>query len=115
MVTGQQNALSSGQTPLTAAILGSVFKDVPEGNHDETVQALLSAGADIDLPGQFGWNPLMTAVLRGDVGLVQLLVDKGASLPARDKAGRTALDYAEERGEREIKDILKNSRATHIE
>ena len=104
-----------GQTPLTAAILGSVFRDGPEGNHDETVQVLLSAGADIDLPGQFDWSPLMTAVLRGDAGLVKLLVGKGANLPARDKAGRTALDFAEERDEREIGDILKNSRAAHSE
>jgi len=54
-----------------------------------------------DLPGQFGWSPLITAVLRGDAGIVQKLVGKGANLPVRDKAGRTALDYGEEHDERE--------------
>ena len=33
---------------------------------------------------------------------------KGADLSAKDEEGKTALDYAEERDERKIKDILKN-------
>lgn len=101
-----------GQTPLTAAILGTVFSYGPKGNRDETIQALLLSGADVNLQGKFSWTPLMTAVLRGDADLVRLLISKGADLSANDEEGKTALDYAEERDEREIGRILKSSRAT---
>lgn len=101
-----------GQTPLTAAILGSVFSYGPKGDRDQTIQALLVSGADVNLQGQFSWTPLMTAVLRGDADLARLLINKGADLAAKDEVGKTALDYAEERGERELRDILKNSRTT---
>lgn len=101
-----------GQTALTAAILGSVFSYGPESDRDQTIQALLVSGADVNLRGQFSWTPLMTAVLRGDADLVQLLIGKGADLSAKDEKGKTALDYAEERDERGIRYILKNSRAT---
>lgn len=101
-----------GQTPLTAAILGSVFSYGPKGDRDETVQALLVGGADVNLQGQFSWTPLMTAVLQGDADLAQLLIGKGADLAAKDTKGKTALDYAEERDERGIGDILKSRRET---
>lgn len=106
------NKAGFGQTPLTAAILGSVFNYGPHGNRDETLQALLLHGADVNLQGEFGWTPLMTAVLRGDANLVQQLISKGAALAAKDHKGKTALDYAEERDEREISAILKNSGST---
>lgn len=101
-----------GQTPLTVAMVGTVFRYGPEGNRDATVQALLSSGADVNLAGKFAWTPLMTAVFQGDTNLVQLLIRKGADLAARDKNGKTALDYAVERNEQEIADILKHNQAT---
>ena len=101
-----------GQTPLTVAILGTVFSYGPKGNRDETIQALLLSGADVNLQGEFSWSPLMAAVLRGDADLLRLLISKGADLSAKDEEGKTALDYAEERDEREIRDMLKNRRAT---
>lgn len=98
-----------GQTPLTEAISGSVFfHDVSKEDRDETIRALLAAGADVNLPGRYGRTPLITAVFQGAVDLVRLLIGKGADLSAKDEEGKTALDYAEKRDEREIKDILKN-------
>jgi len=98
-----------GQTPLTEAISGSVFfHNVSKEDRDETIRALLAAGADVNLPCQNGRTPLITAVFQGAVDLVRLLIGKGADLSAKDEEGKTALDYAEERDERKIKDILKN-------
>lgn len=99
-----------GQTPLTAAILGSMFDDGRKGNRDETIDALLSNGADVNLPGMFGRTAAMTALFQGDANLVRRLISKGADLSAKDDDGKTALDYAEERDEQEIRDILKHSR-----
>jgi ankyrin repeat protein len=101
-----------GQTPLTAAILGAVFTRGPEGDRDDTVHALLDGGADVDLPGESGWTPLMTAVFQGDANLVQLLIRKGADLAIRDAKGKTALDYADEREARELRNILVHGRTT---
>lgn len=101
-----------GQTPLTAAILGTYFNHGPKGNRDETVQVILLSGADLNLQGQSRWSPLMTAVFTGDADLVRLLISKGADPSAKDRKGKTALSYAEQRDEQEIMDILKNSRPT---
>ncbi|MFN0317949.1 MAG: ankyrin repeat domain-containing protein [Burkholderiales bacterium] len=101
----------SGQTPLTAAILGSVFHHGPDSDRDETVQALLSSGADVNLSGEFNWTPLMTAVFRGDANLVRLLLGKGADVSAKDDNGKSALDYARERNEQEITNILAGKHA----
>lgn len=102
-----------GQTALTEAILGSFFIVYgPEGDRDKTLQALLESGADVNLPGKFGRTPLMAAVFSGDANLVRLLISKGAALSAKDEDGKTALDYAVGRDEREIADILKSSQAT---
>lgn len=98
-----------GQTPLTEAILGSVFNYGSKGNRDETIQTLLLSGADVNLQGIYSWTPLMTAVFRGDADLVRLLISKGADISAKDKEGKTALDYAQERDERKIMDILKGN------
>lgn len=99
-----------GQTPLTAAILGAVFTFGPEGDRDDTVHALLDGGADVDLPGESGWTQLMAAVFQGDANLVQLLIRKGADLAIRDSRGKSALDYADEREEHDIRNILVNRR-----
>lgn len=103
-----------GQTPLIAAIRGSVFGNGSKGNRDETIRALIWSGADVNLQGQFSWTPLMMAVFQGDTDLVRLLISKGADLSAKDEKDKTALDYAEERGEQEIVNILATGRtATH--
>lgn len=98
-----------GQTPLTTAILGSLFSYGPEGDRTETLRVLLSNGADVNCPGKFGRSPLMTAVLQGDVDLVRVLIGKGADVAATDNEGRTARDYAQARGEQEIRKILEGS------
>ncbi len=63
------------------------------------VQAMLAAGADINLPTPEGVTPLMTAIDNEHYDVAKLLLDKGANPNIWDWWGRTALYIAVERKE----------------
>lgn len=70
------------------------------GGHKEVVLRLLSEDPLlIDLPGTFGHTALMDAASFGRSGVVELLLNRGASTTARDAWGLTGLDHAAEAGE----------------
>jgi hypothetical protein len=57
------------------------------------VQAALAAGARIDIAAKGGWEALMYAVNRGDVAIVQLLIERGANPNRReDLMGSRCID-----------------------
>jgi RNA polymerase sigma factor (sigma-70 family) len=64
----------------------------------EIVADLLDAGADIEVSTAGGIRPLHVAAMRGDDGLVHMLLERGADAAARDHLGRTAADWARLRG-----------------
>src|SRR5262245_28567135 len=73
---------AQGRTPLfLAAMLGDGFP---------TIRLLLSKGADPNLAAVNGQTPLMMAA-RGNVEAMQLLIERGAEVNAKDGAGETAL------------------------
>jgi len=63
---------------------------VESGNFD-TARTLIESGADVDaLAEEHGYTPLVSAVLQGSAGMIELLLDAGAAscdarhrLPAR--------------------------------
>jgi hypothetical protein len=67
------------------------------GNAADCVNALLTAGADVDLPNGAGTTPLMLAASAGNVKLVDLLLAHGAQATVADPAGCTALHFAARR------------------
>jgi hypothetical protein len=71
----------------------------------ESVQVLLSVGADVNVQDKNGMTPLMWAARWGDAPRVQALVKAGADVGARDSKGRTALDWARTRGDQAEKTI----------
>ncbi len=75
-----------GQPPLFYAI---------EGHHPEMVRWLLSAGADVHQPNDFGWTALIWAAELDDLAAVEVLLDAGADVEAT--ASGTALRHAESR------------------
>ncbi|KAI0376539.1 hypothetical protein F5Y04DRAFT_209589 [Hypomontagnella monticulosa] len=98
----------SQETPLFGAVSEA---------YDSIIQLLLDMGADIEARNQFGRTPLFSAVVmmydsgkieRGawdfevvrravysrGVTIVQVLLDKGADIEARDQSGRTPLFYS---------------------
>jgi hypothetical protein len=69
------------------------------------VNVLLDHGADVSVRESLsGTTALICAAgsERGDLGLVNLLLDRGAALDAKDGQGDTALDWSRHRGNREL-------------
>ena len=62
------------------------------------IDALLTAGADINARDQHGQTALMNAATNGQIEVVRLLADRGADLNHRAKYGLTAAMLAVVRG-----------------
>ena len=70
------------------------------------MDALLTAGADINARDQHGQTALMNAASDGQIEVVRLLADRGADLNHRAKYGLTAVMLAVVRGHTEVVRIL---------
>src|ERR1039457_5069075 len=70
----------------------------------QPIQLLLDHGANPNVTSDRGFTPLMMAAGADtpNLGLVRLLVQKGADIYARDQKGRTVLDWALAQGETEV-------------
>jgi ankyrin repeat protein len=91
-----------GQTALMLAAI--------EG-HGDVVAWLVERGAALDHTAKYGLSALMLAVIGGHVGVVRRLISAGAGVNLRGAgapgfAGKTALDLAIARDDREIVEIL---------
>jgi ankyrin repeat protein len=72
----------------------------------EITQTLLDHGADVNAYSPDGWTPLMSASASGRVGLVTLLLDRGARVDARNKLNSTALRTAVSNRQGEVALVL---------
>jgi uncharacterized protein len=78
------------------------------GTNVESVDSLLRAGADVNVKdGQEGWTPIMVAASEGHPAVVQKLLEKNPELLLRDVDGDSALDFAVQKGHREVVELLK--------
>jgi ankyrin repeat protein len=98
-----KTAQPDGTTPLMAALSprpnrrGLAAPDPAEIERQtlETVRAALDLGDDANaVVSPTGNTPLHTAAAAGQTSIVQLLVDRGAKLDARNKKGQSALQLA---------------------
>lgn len=71
-----------------------------------TVQTLIARGADVNAAQTAGYRPLHQAAVAGREDLVQMLLGAGAERSARCDRGKTAADYARERGFQELAELL---------
>jgi ankyrin repeat protein len=79
-------------------------------------RAILERGADPNRKGTRGITPLMMAAsaTEPDPSLVQLFIDKGADVSARDDSGRTALDWALLQGDTSAAQVLRKAGAVAV-
>lgn len=75
-----------GVSPLMAAV---------QLGFNEGVEALIGAGAGVDVSSDTGETPLISAVHRRDTALMRILLEAGADPERRDNSGRSARDYAQ--------------------
>jgi ankyrin repeat protein len=81
-------------------------------NHHETVRLLLDHGAALDrVEVTGGVNALIWAAKRGHIETVRILLAAGARTDLRDRQGRSALDWAESRGEPDLVAAIAGGRA----
>ena len=77
------------------------------GGHTAIVQALLDAGADINVKdNEGGLTALIVAAALGQTDVVKVLLDAGADVNARDAVGETALRKAQESEQTKVVEIL---------
>ncbi len=75
------------------------------------VKALLTAGADPDMPGTRGEAPLITAAYLGHVDVVRVMIEAGADLEITEMTGRTALEVARRNNQVAVMRLLEASGA----
>lgn len=72
------------------------------------VDLLLKSGANPNLVSDES-TALVNAVKSGEISLINLLINNGCDIILRDRSGRSALDYAQETGNTEIINRLRNA------
>lgn len=108
-ITPLSRAALSGETDLVKMLLKNGAKvqkpygvkalhnAIAEG-HVLIVRALMESGMDVEIRGDGGDTPLMTAAKFGELHSVKLLLQKGADVQATDESGETPLHHAAEGG-----------------
>ncbi len=72
------------------------------GGHVAVAEALIAAGAHIDIEADDRWRPLHHAALNGETKMVSMLAARGADINHRETLmGQTPLHIASERGDAE--------------
>lgn len=76
------------------------------GRNPATVQLLLDKGADPNARQTGGYTPLFSAGAAGRLDLAELLIRSGADATLTSEDGKTAAQFARERGQAELADWL---------
>lgn len=74
---------------------------------EDVAKALLAKGADVKLEAA-GFNALSLAVEHGNKSMAKLLLEAGADPKVRPGAGLSALEKAEQRGDKDMIELLKS-------
>ena len=106
-------AIDAGaDTKLTNRFGGTALIPASERGHVEVVQELLTqSDVDVNHINSLHWTALLEAIILGNGGvrhqnIVQLLVNHGADVNISDGDGSTPLNHAQQKGFKEIADIL---------
>jgi hypothetical protein len=78
------------------------------GKNTETISLLLEHGAPANAAQAGGFTPLFSAAIADRRDLVEMLLAAGADPHRKSDAGKTAADFARERGHAEMADWLEH-------
>jgi ankyrin repeat protein len=94
-LVGAPEPASVKNGPIALGNLTALLYAAPYGGRD-AVKLLLDAEAKVNVQDVRGMTPLMLAIGtdRPDVGVIRMLLEKGADKNIRSKAGETAIDWA---------------------
>lgn len=81
------------------------------GRNPDTVRLLLAHGADPNATQVGGFTPLFSVAPAGRSDLAELLIEAGAHAHHKSDLGKTAADFARERGHGEMADWLEKQPA----
>jgi ankyrin repeat protein len=98
-------------TPARNAFQVTALHAALAGPAPDIAHSLIAAGADVNARQQAGVTPLQEAASLGRMDLVRLLLDHGTDRSAKDDQGRTAADWARDRGHPEVAEFLEGSQA----
>jgi ankyrin repeat protein len=73
------------------------------------VEKLLKAGARVNDANEAGGTALMYAALSGRTDVIRLLIRNGAEVSPRDRRGLDAAGLAEQQGNQEVADFIRNA------
>lgn len=109
-----QLSLKLGGNPknITSPYDGTALIAATHLGYAEVVKTLLAAGSDIDHINNLGWTALLEAIILGDgsqdyVTVVKSLLEYGADITIPDQQGVTALMHSQNRGYKEITELLE--------
>jgi ankyrin repeat protein len=93
---------------------GTSLIPASERGHVGYVRRAVRTGINVNHVNDLGWTALLEAVILGDGSkryqqIVTTLLDAGADPKIADRQGVTALQHAEQRGQREVARILRNA------
>lgn len=74
------------------------------------LREILRLGGDITRPNSNGSTDLHFAVCEGNIEIVKLLLDQGASVDKPDEHGWTATDLAEQQGHEDIQLLFESQK-----
>jgi predicted component of type VI protein secretion system len=82
------------ETPKAKAPVISILNSVLSGNI-QAIKQHLDAGTDVNAKGWGEWTPLHVAAVEGQKETAELLIANGADVSAKNRYGKTLLDFAE--------------------
>ncbi|KAI5751244.1 hypothetical protein M8J77_005725 [Diaphorina citri] len=86
--------------------INNLLKAITHENFDTLEEMIKGEEFDINMKDNYLWTPLMCACHRGDIAIVDLLLNRGANINVTDTAGNTPVSIAKQCNHQEVYDLL---------
>lgn len=106
LIAAGANVNAAAKNPLKVQALHAAVA----GRHLEVVKAVLDAGADPNAQQQAGFRPMHEAGTNANRKLAELLLAHGADPSLPNDEGKSAIDFARDKGHAEFADWLQTQR-----